>query len=110
MTGKFQLYRDAAGEFRFSLKSSIGEVVLSSEGYATRAAALNGIEAVRQHADDPVMYEKSGTADGEHRFTLTAGAHQVVGHSQDYDSASSRDKGIAAVGRAADGAPIDDQT
>jgi uncharacterized protein YegP (UPF0339 family) len=33
MAGKFECYKDKAGEFRFRLKAGNGENILSSEGY-----------------------------------------------------------------------------
>ncbi len=50
MTGKFELYRDAAGKFRFRLKASNGQVIAASQGYASKKSALEGIESVRKHA------------------------------------------------------------
>ena len=38
MTGKFELYKDKSGEFRFRLKAGNGEVIAtSSESYGPRA-------------------------------------------------------------------------
>ncbi len=50
MAGKFELYRDAAGKYRFRLKASNGQVIAASQGYASRKSALEGIESVRKHA------------------------------------------------------------
>ena len=47
---KFELYRDRRGEFRFRLKARNGEVILSSEGYTSHAAAMEGIESVIANA------------------------------------------------------------
>ena len=52
MAGKFELFKDKAGEFRFRLKASNGEIIASSEGYKTKASALNGIESVQKKAPD----------------------------------------------------------
>jgi uncharacterized protein YegP (UPF0339 family) len=50
MAGKFEIYKDKAGEFRFRLKASHGETIAASEGYKTKASALNGIESVQKNA------------------------------------------------------------
>ncbi len=56
MAGKFELYTDKSGEYRFRLKAGNGEVIaLSSEGYASKASALNGIDSVRRNADSEVV-------------------------------------------------------
>jgi uncharacterized protein YegP (UPF0339 family) len=107
MAAKFELYEDAAGEFRFRLKAANGEIVLSSQGYTTKVNALNGIESVKSNAGDPSQYERSETETGKFRFALKAKNHEVIGQSQNYESASGRDHGIEAVGRAADGAEVD---
>jgi uncharacterized protein YegP (UPF0339 family) len=52
MAGKFELYKDKAGEFRFRLKAGNGEVIATGEGYKTKASALNGIDSVKKNAPD----------------------------------------------------------
>ena len=108
MAGKFELYKDKAGEFRFRLKAGNGEVVLTSEGYSSRAGAINGVESVKKNAADTALFEATETKGGKFRFNLKAANHQVIGTSQNYDSAASRDNGIGAVGRAAAGAEVVD--
>ncbi len=39
MSGKFELYRDKANEFRFRLKSRNGQNIGQSEGYKSKSAA-----------------------------------------------------------------------
>jgi uncharacterized protein YegP (UPF0339 family) len=48
MAGKLEIYKDKAGEFRFSLKSGNGENIGSSEGYKAKTGALRGIESVKK--------------------------------------------------------------
>jgi uncharacterized protein YegP (UPF0339 family) len=50
MAGKFELYEDKSGGFRFRLKAGNGEVIASSESYKTKAGALNGIESIKSNA------------------------------------------------------------
>lgn len=53
---KFEIYVDKAGEFRFRLKASNGEIILASEGYKAKASCKNGIESVIKNAvDSPVV-------------------------------------------------------
>ena len=52
---KFEVYTDKKGEFRFRLKATNGEIILSSEGYAKKASCLNGIESVRKNADSEIV-------------------------------------------------------
>ncbi|WP_270411001.1 YegP family protein [Microbacterium maritypicum] len=57
MAGKFELYTDKSGEYRFRLKAGNGEVVAISEGYSSKSAALNGIDSVRRNAADAEVVE-----------------------------------------------------
>ena len=49
---KFEVYADKAGEFRFRLKATNGQVIAVSEGYTTLANCLNGVESVKKNAVD----------------------------------------------------------
>ncbi|HDN19804.1 MAG TPA: DUF1508 domain-containing protein [Candidatus Acetothermia bacterium] len=51
MAAKFELYKDAAGEYRWRLRHENGNVIADSgEGYTTKQAALNGIQSVKENA------------------------------------------------------------
>ena len=50
---KFEVYTDKAGEFRFRLKATNGEIIATGEGYKSKAGCLNGIESIRKNADSP---------------------------------------------------------
>ena len=53
---KFEVYTDKAGEFRFRLKATNGQVIAVSEGYKAMASCLNGIESVKKNAvDAPIV-------------------------------------------------------
>ena len=47
---KFEVYADKAGEFRFRLKATNGEIIGTGEGYKKKASCLNGIESIRKNA------------------------------------------------------------
>ena len=106
MAGKFEVYKDKAGEHRFRLKAGNGETILTSEGYSEKTGCANGIESVRRNATNPDRFEKKTTDGGKFRFNLKAANHQVIGTSQNYDSESGRDNGIASVGRNAPDAKV----
>lgn len=57
MAGKFELYTDKSGEYRFRLKAGNGEVIAVSEGYSSKSGALNGIDSVRRNAADAEVVE-----------------------------------------------------
>ncbi len=110
MAGKFELYKDNAGEFRFRLKAGNGENILASEGYTTKASCENGMESVRKNSPDDGLYERKETAAEKFMFNLKAGNHQIIGTSQSYTTASGRDNGIESVKKNAPDAIVDDQT
>lgn len=58
MAGKFVVYEDRAGEFRFRLRSSNGEQVAQGEGYASRANAHEGCRAVQRAADGATIEDE----------------------------------------------------
>ena len=49
---KFEVYTDKAGEFRFRLKATNGQIIAVSEGYKAMAGCLNGIESVKKNAPE----------------------------------------------------------
>lgn len=54
---KFEIYTDKAGEFRFRLKATNGQIIAVSEGYKAMAGCMNGIESVRKNAADAPTVE-----------------------------------------------------
>jgi uncharacterized protein len=106
---KFEVYQSGKkNEFRFRLKADNGQTILSSEGYTTRTAALNGIASVKKNAKDPKRVTKSQTPNNLYRFAFTAGNNEIIGVSQNYKSESGRNNGIDSVKRNAAKAEIKD--
>ena len=55
---KFEIYADKAGEFRFRLKATNGQIIAVSEGYTTMASCVNGVESVKKNAVDAAIVEE----------------------------------------------------
>ncbi|MDD6189870.1 MAG: YegP family protein [Clostridiales bacterium] len=55
---KFEVYTDKAGEYRFRLKATNGQIIAVSEGYKAEASCLNGIESVKKNAPDAEIIEE----------------------------------------------------
>lgn len=55
---KFEIYNDKAGEFRFRLKATNGQIIAVSEGYTTLANCENGVESVKKNAPDAEVVEE----------------------------------------------------
>ncbi|MFD7645838.1 YegP family protein [Kitasatospora sp. NPDC059795] len=50
MSGKFEMYTDKAGKFRFRLKAGNGEIIAVGEAYNSKAACEKGIASVKTNA------------------------------------------------------------
>ena len=57
MAGTFELWVDKGGDWRFNLKASNGQVIATSQGYASKANAVAGIESVKTNAPDASVVE-----------------------------------------------------
>ena len=55
---KFEMYQDKAGEYRFRLKATNGQIIAVSEGYVAKASCVNGIESVQKNAPDAEIIEE----------------------------------------------------
>jgi len=108
MAGKFELYK--SDQFRFRLKASNGEKLEASEGYVSKAGAVNGIESVKTNAPFDSRYERKTASNGDPYFVLKAANGEPIGTSELYSSSSAMENGIEAVKRDAPGAPTVDLT
>ena len=59
MAGKFEVYQDKKGEYRFRLKAGTGQTIATGEGYTTKKACLNGIESIRKNAPDAKLDDQT---------------------------------------------------
>jgi uncharacterized protein len=59
MAGKFELYTDSAGKYRFRLKAANGQIIAVGEAYESKASALDGIESVKKNAPDATVDDKT---------------------------------------------------
>ncbi len=108
--GKFILTKRVNNEYQFNLKAKNGEIILSSEGYTTKANCLNGIESVKKNAANENNFERKTAKNEKFYFNLKATNGQIIGTSQMYASESGRDNGIKSVTVNAPEAEVDDQS
>jgi len=95
--GKFEIYKDQRGEYRFRLKARNGEIILRSEGYTKKSNCENGIHSVKTHAPDNNMYDRRIAKDGSPYFNLKASNRQVIGTSETYSATGAMETGIGSV-------------
>lgn len=108
--GKFVITKRKNGEFQFNLLAGNGQVILASEGYASKPSCMNGVKSVIKNAGDVKRFESKVAKNGKYHFNLKATNGQVIGSSEMYESQANCDNGIASVKKNAPGAIIDDQT
>lgn len=110
MAGKFELKQGDSGKFSFNLKSGNGQVVLTSQTYASKTSAVEGIESVRKNSADDGRFVRKEASDGSPFFVLTATNGQTIGKSQMYSGESAMENGIDSVRENAPDAELVDTT
>ncbi|ELZ22714.1 hypothetical protein C475_16471 [Halosimplex carlsbadense 2-9-1] len=75
----FEVYRDAADEWRWRLIHRNGEILADGgEGYASRTNAQDGIGRVRERAADEGAFEVFEDSAGEYRWRLVASNDEII--------------------------------
>lgn len=57
MAGKFEVFTDKSGKFRFRLKAGNGEIIAVGEAYNSKDSCLKGIDSVKRNAPDAAIVE-----------------------------------------------------
>jgi len=107
MTGKFEVFLDKGGKFRFRLKAANGQIILASQAYKSKESAMNGIESVQKNSASDVQFERKDSK-GQFMFNLKATNGQVIGTSERYQTAGACENGIQSVMKNAHGAKVED--
>ena len=127
----FEVYEDSAEQWRWRLKHRNGNVIAdSSEGYASKQKAKQGLESVRSNApgayvedhstDDPESDATAGGSDatfeifedsgGKWRWRLRHDNGNIIGDGgQGYASKQKCKQGLDSVRRNVPGAPVEDR-
>ncbi|WP_293914783.1 MULTISPECIES: YegP family protein [unclassified Sphingobacterium] len=108
--GKFILKKRSNGEYQFNLEAVNGQVILTSEGYTTKASCQNGIASVKTNAPLDNRYDRKEAKNGKYYFNLKAGNGEIIGTSQMYANNAGRDNGIESVKTNAPAAEIIDES
>ena len=97
MAAQFDLKVSKNGKHFFTLNAANGEVILTSQMYASRAGARKGIASVQGNAGQRNRYDERKGTRGKMQFVLKAGNHRVIGTSQVYSSPKAMQKGLTSV-------------
>ena len=118
--GKF-VVRTVASGIKFDLKATNGQVIATSEIYASKASCIKGLESVRKNApianlEDQTVedyavaknpkFEMYADKAGEFRFRLKARNGEIIAVSEGYTQKDSCINGIDSVRRNAPEAEI----
>lgn len=106
MAANFEIKSGKTGKFRFNLKASNGQIILTSEAYESRSAASKGIESVKKNAQNDKRFERKIARDGSSYFVMKAANGEPIGKSEMYTTARAMENGIASVGKNAPDAPV----
>jgi len=109
MAGYFLLTKSGT-EFKFVLKAGNHETILTSERYASKAGALNGIASVKTNSSNDSSYERKHSKDDQAYFVLRAVNGEVIGTSELYSSTSAAQKGIESCKANGPRGPTRDET
>ena len=118
---KFEIYLDKKGEYRFRLKASNGQIVVTGEGYKALKNCMNGIESVKKNA--PIAALEDQTVEnfevqknpkfeiykdkaGEFRFRLKATNGQIIAVGEGYKALAGCKNGIESIRKNAPEAEI----
>ncbi len=104
--GKFVITTRKDGEYQFNLKATNGQVILTSQGYSTKVACLNGVESVKKNCVVEDRFEVKVAKNGKPFFNLKASNGQIIGASQMYSCERNMKAGIESVKKNAPEAKI----
>lgn len=98
--------KQSGDQYHFVLKAANGQVILSSQMYASKSGAMNGIESVKKNCGDDNCFERKTAKNGKFHFNLKSTNGQIIGSSQMYAAESGMNNGIDSVKKNAPGADV----
>lgn len=117
---KFQVYKDAAGKFRFRLRAGNNQIVAVGEAYEQHASCINGIRSIQKNCGAEIedltivdrkvpnpKYQIYKDAADKFRFRLKAANGEIIAEGEGYESKEGCLNGIKVVRSSCD-AEIED--
>ena len=98
--------KQSGDKYHFVLKAGNGQVILSSQMYASKSGAMNGIESVKKNCGDDNCFETKTAKNGKLHFNIKSTNGQIIGSSQMYAGESGVSNGIESVKNNAPGAEV----
>jgi uncharacterized protein YegP (UPF0339 family) len=122
LKARYQVYRDAAGKFRFRLRAANNKIVAVSEAYERKAGCMNGVKSVQKNCDSKIedktigaetlphpKYEVFTDVASKFRFNLSAPNGEIIAASEAYETKQGCMDGIESVKNSCE-AEIEDLT
>jgi len=105
---KFEIFQsDKNDKHFFNLIAGNGQVILSSQGYASKDGCKKGIASVQNNCGQDECFTRNEAKNGKFYFNMIAKNKQVIGKSQMYASKQGMENGIASVKKTAPQAIIE---
>ncbi len=100
--------KKSGDKYHFVLKAANGQVILSSQMYASKSGASNGIDSVKKNCGDDKCFERKTAKNGKFHFNIKSSNGQIIGSSQMYAAESGMNNGIESVRKNAPGAEVNE--
>jgi uncharacterized protein YegP (UPF0339 family) len=110
---KFEMYKDAAQEYRWRLKAANGAILATAgQGYKAKADCKKGVERLKEEANsDKLKFEVYEDKANEYRWRLKATNGQIVAASSEgYKAKADCEHAIELIKKGAAQAEVDDNT
>ena len=98
--------KKSGDKYHFVLKAGNGQVILSSQMYASKSGAMNGIESIQKNCGDDNCWERKTAKNGKLHFNLKSTNGQIIASSQMYAGESGMENGIESIKKNAPGASV----
>lgn len=108
--GKFKIYNDKIGKFRFFLKTKKNQIIFISNAYSSKSICISRIMFMKKHALEDSKYERLTSNLRFSYFNLKDSNGQIIGTSERYFSKINREKAISSIKQNASEATVDGLT
>jgi len=96
-TERFEIFKGEDKQTYFHLRAANGEIMLSSEGYAAKSGADNGIASVEANGVDAANFQIFEAWDGAWGVRLVAGNGQIIARTETYSTKSNATRAVARL-------------
>ncbi len=93
----YELKQTKNDRYTFNLKAANHQIILSSETYNSKSAALNGIKSVQSNGSSESNFELKTSSSQKPYFVLKAANGAIIGQSEMYNSEAAAKGGINSV-------------